>query len=138
MREVGINDFIFIIGYLGEKIKNYVEAKYPKIDKTFVTQEERLGSGHAIWTAREHIKDANEVFIFFGDIIIDADFHEIIKHPGSCLGIKKVNAPWNFGIVEYGRGGKIRSLSEKHKIPKSDLALVGIYKIKEVRRLFLL
>ena len=135
LADVGIDDFIFIIGYLGEKIQHYVEKKYPNLKKSFVTQTQRLGPGHAIWTAKSHFEDADEVFIFFGDVIIDADFNEIINNPNSCLGIKQVKEPWNFGIVEHDRDGNIRSLSEKPKVPKSNLALVGIYKIKEVNEL---
>ena len=29
----GIKDFVFVIGYLGEKIKEYVESNYPNIQK---------------------------------------------------------------------------------------------------------
>ena len=130
--EAGVQDFVFIIGYLGEKIKNYVIQAYPNLKKVFVTQQQRLGSGHAIWTAREHLKETNEILIFFGDVIIDADFKKFIGSPTSCLGVKKVRTPWDFGIVEYDRSGNIRSFAEKPKIPKSDLAMVGIYKIKEV------
>ena len=36
LHEAGINDFIFIIGYLGEKIQNYVEKKYPELNCHFV------------------------------------------------------------------------------------------------------
>lgn len=32
--EVGVRDFIFVIGYLGEKIKNYVEQAYPLTSKS--------------------------------------------------------------------------------------------------------
>jgi glucose-1-phosphate thymidylyltransferase len=31
MIEAGINEYIFIIGYLGDKIKDFVEKKYPNI-----------------------------------------------------------------------------------------------------------
>src|SRR6056297_565054 len=54
--EVGIQDFVFIIGYLGEKIKNYVDKKYPDINRQYISQEVRLGSGHAVWTARELVR----------------------------------------------------------------------------------
>lgn len=130
--DVGIRDFIFIIGYLGEKIKHFVEKTYPDINKTFVTQEERLGSAHAIWVAKEHFKDADEVFVFFGDIIIDADFQKIVDHPQSCLGVKKVRDPREFGVVEFNMDGNVSRVVEKPKIPKSDMAMVGFYKIKEV------
>lgn len=132
LAEAGITDFVFIIGYLGEKIKDYVEAQYPALNKTFVVQEERLGSAHAIYTAREAFADADEVFIFFGDAIIDVDIRMILDHPQSCLGVKKVKDPRSFGVVEFDLEGRISGLMEKPRIPRSDLAMVGIYKIKEV------
>lgn len=133
LQRVGIRDFIFIIGYLGEKIRNFLEEEYPTLNKTFVNQEERLGSAHAIWTAREYYAEAEEVFIFFGDAIIDVDFQRMVDLPVSCLGVKKVPNPREFGVVELGPEGGATRVVEKPKIPKSDLAMVGIYKIREVK-----
>lgn len=130
--EVGVREFVFIIGYLGEKIKDYVEQAYPDLTKEFVTQEERFGSAHAIWTARAAWKNADEVIIFFGDIIVDVDFQKVMDFPGSCLGVKKVTDPREFGVVEYGEDNVVNRVVEKPKIPKSDMAMVGFYKIKEV------
>ncbi|RMG77702.1 MAG: glucose-1-phosphate thymidylyltransferase [Bacteroidetes bacterium] len=130
--EFGINDFVFVIGYLGEKIKDYVERHYPDINKTFVTQEERRGSGHAIWTAREAIKDVDELIIFFGDTIVQMDMGQVIHSPCSCLAVSKVENPCNFGVVEYGSKNEVKRVVEKPKIPKSNMAMVGFYKIKEV------
>ena len=130
--EAGIREFVFIIGYLGEKIKNYIEEDYPDLDATFVSQEERLGSAHAMWIAREAFAEAKEVVIFFGDIIIDANLSEFIKHPGSCLAVKKVPDPRQFGIVEFNDDQEVHRLVEKPRIPKSDLAMVGVYKIGQV------
>src|SRR5215212_7161687 len=48
LRDAGINDFIFIIGYLGEKIRDYVTQHYPELNCHFITQNERYGTGHAI------------------------------------------------------------------------------------------
>ena len=90
--EQGVRDFVFIIGYLGEKIKNFVEDRYPDINKEFVTQQERLGSAHAIWLARDCFRDAEELIIFFGDAIIDADLDKLMIHPYSCLGCEKSEA----------------------------------------------
>lgn len=129
---LGINDFVFIIGYLGEKVKNYVEKHYPDINKEFVTQEERKGSGHAIWTARELIKDVDELVVFFGDTIVETDMRKVVEAETSCLAVKKVGDPRDFGVVEYDEHGKIKKLVEKPKIPKSNMAMVGFYKIKEV------
>lgn len=129
---VGIRDFVFIIGYLGEKIKIYIEETYPDLNVTFVNQDERLGSGHAVWTAREAIKGSDEVMIFFGDIIIDVDFQRVMASEGSCLGVKKVGDPREFGVVEYGEDDIVKRVVEKPKIPKSNMAMVGFYKITDV------
>lgn len=129
---VGIRDFVFIIGYLGEKIKIFIEETYPELNLQFVTQDERLGSAHAIWTARDAFRDSDELMIFFGDVIIDVDFQRVMAFEGSCLGVKKVPDPWEFGVVEYGEDDLIERVVEKPRIPKSNMAMVGFYKIKEV------
>lgn len=135
LREAGVEDFVFIIGYLGEKIQHYVEQTYPDIKKTFVNQDIRQGSAHAIWIAREHFREAEELIIYFGDVIIDVDFKTVLSSECSCLGVKKVNKPWEYGIVELDKKKTIKRLVEKPKIPKSELAMVGFYKIREVSML---
>jgi glucose-1-phosphate thymidylyltransferase len=132
---VGIRDFVFIIGYLGEKIKLYLETNYPDLNKEFVFQDKREGSGHAIWTARDAIKDADEIFIFFGDTIIDFDIQQVLNEPNSCLCVKEVNDPREFGVVEYDDNDIVKRVVEKPSIPKSNMAMVGLYKIKEVKML---
>lgn len=134
--DIGVKEFVFVIGYLGEKIKNYVDQAYPNIHKTFVNQESRLGSAHAIWTAREELRDADELIIFFGDTIIDVDFQAVMDEPNSCLCVHKVDDPRSFGVVEFDEEGRISRLVEKPRIPRSNLAMVGFYKIKEVGELF--
>ncbi len=131
----GVTDFIFIIGHLGEKIQLYLEKRYPNLNKAFIKQENRLGVGHAIWTAREALKDAKETFIILGDTIYDTDLDQFLHHKGSCIGIKKVDEPDLFGIAELDEDGKVVCLVEKPRIPKSNMALVGLYKIQEVDEL---
>jgi glucose-1-phosphate thymidylyltransferase len=132
MVEAGINDFVFIIGYLGDKIRNYIEERYPKLNTEFVYQEHREGSGHAIWSAREAIEDEDEIMIAFGDTIFDMDMTQLIECEYSCLGVKKVSDPREFGVADIDTEGFVHRLVEKPRIPRSNLAIVGLYKIKEV------
>lgn len=131
----GFTDFVFIIGYLGDKIEDYIRSKYPKINASFVVQEPREGTGHAVWLAREHIQPEEELLIVLGDTIIDFDLAEIMKMPFSALGLQKVEDPRQFGVAELDEQGFITRLEEKPVIPKSNLALVGIYRIKQAGRL---
>jgi len=52
------------------------------------------------------------------------------------LGVKKVDDPRNFGVAEINENGFIAHVVEKPSIPKSNMALVGLYKIVETSFLF--
>lgn len=131
----GFRDFIFIIGYLGDKIEDYIKTKYPSLHATFIIQEPREGTGHAVWLAREQVKPDDDLLIVLGDTIIDFDLHELVRMPFSALGVKKVDDPRQFGVAEVDAKGFITRLDEKPTIPKSNLALVGIYRIREAGKL---
>jgi glucose-1-phosphate thymidylyltransferase len=135
LREVGIDEFIFIVGYLGEKIQDYVEQTYPNVKTHFVYQNDRQGTAHAIELAR-NLVDHDEVFIALGDTICEFDIREVMESPYSMLGVKKVDDPRKFGVVEMNEAGFIEHAVEKPSIPKSNHALVGLYKIKESNILF--
>ena len=135
LHEAGIKDFIFIIGYLGEKIQDYVEQKYPGLNCEFVQQNERFGIGHAISLTRDLVGD-DEVLIVLGDTIAEYDVKAVIDSPVSMLGIKKVDDPRNFGVADIDEEGFISRVVEKPSIPKSNMALVGVYKIKETGFMF--
>ena len=130
--DIGINDFVFIIGYLGDKIKHYVESHYPGIQKTFVHQMERKGLGHAIYSAKNELEGCNDMSILLGDTILELDLKAFTKVPYSCIGVKKVENPREFGVVEQDEHGFVLKMIEKPSIPITNLAIVGLYKIKEV------
>lgn len=137
MIEAGVNDFVFIVGYLGDKIRDFVEKKYPNITAHFAEQSTREGIGHAIWHAEMFVKENEPVFIALGDSVFDLNLKEIASAPTSLLCVKKVDDPRSFGVVEMEeKNGLIRQLIEKPVIPKSNLALVGLYKINESAELF--
>jgi glucose-1-phosphate thymidylyltransferase len=129
--EVGIDDFTFIIGYLGDKIKEYVEKEYPKIKSTYVVQNSREGLGHAISLTKKSIPVDSEILIILGDTIIDTDIKKFVDAPTSVIGVKRATDPRMFGVAEMDEKDNILKVVEKPTIPKSNMAIVGIYKIKE-------
>jgi glucose-1-phosphate thymidylyltransferase len=133
--EAGINEFIFIVGYLGEKIQDYVKEKYPQLTVHFLYQNERHGIGHAVLLTKEIVGN-DEIFIVLGDTICEYNVKEVMGSTTSVLGVKKVDDPRNFGVAEIDEQGHISRVVEKPQIPKSNMALVGIYLIKEASFLF--
>jgi glucose-1-phosphate thymidylyltransferase len=135
LQEAGMNEFIFIVGYLGDKIQDYVREKYPHLQSHFVTQSERQGIGHAIMLTR-NIVGEDEVFIVLGDSICEYNVQDVVNNEHSMLGLKRVDDPRDFGVAEVNDEGFISKVVEKPQIPKSNMALVGIYRIKESGFLF--
>jgi glucose-1-phosphate thymidylyltransferase len=135
LHEAGINEFIFIVGYLGDKIQDYVKEHYPQLTCHFIYQNERQGTAHAISLAAG-IVGYDEVFIVLGDTIAEYNVADVVASPYSMLGVKKVDDPRNFGVAETEEEGLVTRVVEKPAIPKSNMALVGIYKIKETLALF--
>ncbi|MDE3125930.1 MAG: NTP transferase domain-containing protein [Bacteroidota bacterium] len=135
LHEAGINEFIFIVGYLGEKIQEYVGQTYPHLITHFVYQNERQGTGHAIELTK-NIVGNDEIFVTLGDTICEFDVKEVLDSPYSMLGVKKVDDPRHFGVAAIDENGFIEQVVEKPSIPKSNMALVGLYKIKETNFLY--
>jgi len=130
LRVAGLTEFVFVVGYLGDKIVSYVRRNYPDLNAKFVVQEPREGLGHALWLAREEFRnDPDGVLILLGDTIVDVDLPALLAMPGSVLAVKEVKDPTRFGIVELGAGGRVSKVVEKPKIPKSNYAMVGLYKL---------
>ena len=136
VRAAGIHEFVFVLGYLGEKIERYVRECHPEIAAEFVVQEPREGSGHALWVARDLYRDSPDgILIVFGDSIVDTDLSALVRAPESVLAVKPVKTPASFGVVEVDAAGRVTRAIEKPRIPKSNYALVGVYKIAAPQRL---
>lgn len=71
-----------------------------------------------------------------GDTICEYDVQAMIDCPDSTLGVRRVDDPRHFGVAIINRKGRITKVIEKPQIPKSNMALVGLYKIKETSLLF--
>jgi len=135
LRESGINEYVFVIGYMGDKVEEYITSHYPEIKASFVIQTTGRGTGYAIWLTRE-LTQNDEVLIVLGDTIADVNLKALLSQNTSTLCVKKVEDPRLFGVAELNDDGSIKRLVEKPAIPKSNLALVGIYRIRETNRLF--
>lgn len=133
--DAGVQEFIFIVGYLGDKIQDFVEEKYPHLQTHFVQQHERMGIGHAILLTRDIVKE-DEIIVVLGDSICEYDVKAVIQSETSLLGVKRVDDPRDFGVAEINEEGQITRVVEKPQIPKSNMALVGIYRIRETGSLF--
>ena len=88
MLEAGIKEFIFIVGYLGDKIRDYVKSEYPDLQAHYIQQIDRQGVGHAIKITREYVNN-DEVFVVLGDTICEYDINDVVNSPVQWLALRK-------------------------------------------------
>ncbi len=124
---IGVAEVVLVTGYMGERIREYVGGAYPDLRATYVHQEERKGLGHAIYMTRECMGDGPSLIIL-GDTIVTADFSSLTNGEHTLIGVKEVDNPSLFGVVEV-EGDLVTSLVEKPDVPRSNLAIVGLYYI---------
>ncbi|HZY09735.1 MAG TPA: sugar phosphate nucleotidyltransferase [Bacteroidota bacterium] len=125
--EDGFSEASIILGYMGDKIREYVQSNY-KIRINFIDQEERKGLAHAIYLVRETLS-TEPVLIILGDTIFDVDLKPVISGAHTAIGVKHVEDPRRFGVAEL-KDGFVSRLIEKPEHPTSNFAIVGLYWIR--------
>ncbi len=131
--DIRIDELIFVTGYLGNQIEDYVRAHYSHIPLRFLVQQEMRGQADAIYLANEFAE--GPLLVVFGDGLFSIDKQRLNTHPTEgVIYCKEVEDPRRFGVavVEHGR---ITRLVEKPTEPVSNLAVVGGYYLPEARRL---
>ncbi len=123
--ENGVDELVLVVGYLGEKIEEYVKSNY-SVPTKFVWQKELLGLGYAIYLALQEINLDEPFMIILGDTIIEADLKKLAEGNTHKIGIHWVEDPRRFGVVELS-GRRIISMVEKPDYPKSHWVIAGLY-----------
>jgi len=135
--ELGIDEVVFIVGYLREEVKEFITTEYPELTARFVVQEVQDGTAGAIKLAEPYADE--DLLIVFVDTLFDADLTLPSRLDAEWSGIiwaKEVEDYQRFGvIVTDGEGGMTR-IVEKPKEPISKLANIGLYYIRDSALLF--
>lgn len=130
----GIRDVTLVTGFFAEKVEDYVRAEYGSLNLIFARQTEQLGLGHAVWTALGKKRDLPSLVIL-GDTIVEADIAGILDQPDNVVAVAPTDDPRRFGIVELS-GDRIVHMVEKPADPPSNLAIVGLYLIRDSEALY--
>jgi glucose-1-phosphate thymidylyltransferase len=131
--EDGFTEATFVVGYLGDMIRDYVQNQYT-LRADFIDQEERQGLAHAIHLTKDTLVGDDPILIILGDTIFDVNLKPVITQSSTSLGVKTVEDPRRFGIAEVS-DGVVSKLIEKPEHPTSNLAIVGLYWIRKPRLL---
>ncbi len=128
LQGLAIDEVVFIVGYLGEQIEEYVTSNYD-FPARYIEQKKLLGQAHALYLARDVL--SGPLVIIFVDTIFDADLSLLMdEQADGVIYVKEVEDPRRFGVVVV-RDGYIAQLIEKPSEMENNLAVIGLYYIKD-------
>ena len=94
----------------------------------YAYQESEGGIAQALLLC-EDFADGQDIAVILGDNTTDADIAPAVESfkRGARLFLREVTDPERFGVPVFDSGGKIVSIEEKPKNPKSRYAVTGLY-----------
>ncbi len=124
-----IEEVAFIIGQFGPAVEAQLKQVGEQLGArvSLYYQQEPLGTAHAIHCAAASME--GELIIAFADTLFRADF-KLDRSADGVIWVSRIDDPRNFGVVTLDAQGYINGMVEKPETPVSDLAIIGIYYIK--------
>jgi glucose-1-phosphate thymidylyltransferase len=125
-----VEQVAFVIGDFGKEVENQLLdiAKSVGAKGSLHYQDQPLGTAHAILCAKEALE--GNVVVAFADTLFKADFALDSSKEG-IIWVQQVEDPRPFGVVKLNGANEITEFVEKPETFVSNLAIIGIYYVKD-------
>ena len=102
------------------------------VEIEYAIQPSPDGLAQAFLIGENFISDSNVALVLGDNIFYGQNFTTNLKtatskDSGATIFGYHVNDPERFGVVDFDRNGKVNSIEEKPKTPKSNFAVTGLY-----------
>ena len=133
----GIRDILIISNpeYIDNYKRLFGDGSQLGLNIEYKIQEKPKGLAEAFIIGEDFIEDKDVCLVLGDNIFYGHDIIDLFKN--SIENVKKescatvfgyyVNDPERYGVVEFDESGKVISIEEKPKEPKSNYAVVGLY-----------
>ncbi|MEO7134910.1 MAG: glucose-1-phosphate thymidylyltransferase [Vicinamibacterales bacterium] len=129
--EAGIKEIGIVVGDTQAEIRAAVgDGSKWGAQVTYIEQDAPRGLAHAVKISQDFI-GTDPFVMYLGDNLLNRGIVEFVdqfvkEKPAAQILLTPVPDPQMFGVAEL-QGDKVYRLVEKPKVPKSNLALVGVY-----------
>ncbi|MCB9365684.1 MAG: NTP transferase domain-containing protein [Calditrichaeota bacterium] len=132
--DAGIDEIVVVTGghYAGDFLNLLGNGKAFGLNFiNYAYQEGEGGIADALRLAREFTGD-DSICVILGDNILENTIKPHVdafkaQKKGAKILLKEVHDPHRFGVAEVDGSGKVLSIEEKPRAPKSNLAVIGVY-----------
>jgi UDP-N-acetylglucosamine diphosphorylase/glucosamine-1-phosphate N-acetyltransferase len=122
----GVRSIVLVVGYRKEQIFDYFgSGERFGVEITYVGQEQRLGTAHALLQAEGVLAD--EFLLLSGDKLISADtIARFVSVAPEAVLVKGVDDPSRYGVVTVA-GDLVTGITEQPRVAESSLISTRIY-----------
>lgn len=136
LQSIGIESYVFSVGYLHEMIEEYLRENYTDLNYQISLENKPLGTGGGIKLACKKTSATN-VLICNGDTLYKIDLEELSvfnkrKDADCTLNLKPMKDFDRFGMVELNDDNSVKAFKEK-QFYKSGLINGGVYALNAER-----
>ncbi len=126
VKEAGIEEFIFIVGYCDEQVRSYFgKGEKWGVKIAYSDQRKQLGTADAIRMVGDMV-DGN-FLVINGDVIVGRkDIGRLLKNRRNTMSVIEVKDPRGLGMVELS-GDRVVNIYEKTQKPPTLMANTGLY-----------
>lgn len=117
----GINEVCFIVGHLGEKIRDYFgDGSKFEISASYIVETEPLGTAGAFYYLKDWLK-SEDFLLIFGDVFFDIDLNRMMcfhqdKKSIATLFVHPNSHPFDSDLVVLDEDAKVVRFDSKHNI----------------------
>lgn len=130
LKSLGVNNVCIITG--GEHIADFMRflgsGSKHGVSFTYKIQDGPLGIAHALLQAEDFFKDSKVVTILGDNVFEKVNVSkEALYDDYAYVFLKEISDSHRFGVAVFDKNGKVISIEEKPKEPKSNFAVTGLY-----------
>jgi bifunctional UDP-N-acetylglucosamine pyrophosphorylase/glucosamine-1-phosphate N-acetyltransferase len=97
----GADELVFVVGYLGEQVREYFGAEYAGVPVSYVEQEEQRGTADAVDAARDRID--GPFAVLNGDNLYDPESVAELFDRAPSVAAYTVDDPTSYGVLSTER-----------------------------------
>lgn len=117
-----VDELVFVVGYMEDKIRNYFGTEYEGRKITYVHQEEPLGTGHALSLCKDTVA-GRFIVMMADDLYSRHDVAKCITHERAWL-VKRTQGAFTGGRIISDENGTVLDVLEgEHDVEEG---LVGV------------
>ncbi len=132
LKRAGLKDILIVSGrgHVGHFLELLGSGKGLGVNLSYEVQEKPGGIAQALGLAKDFADDG-KIAVVLGDNIFEHNLKPAIakfkkQKDGAMIFLTRVENPRSYGVAEI-KNGRVVSIEEKPKKPKSNLAVAGIY-----------